>query len=447
MNSARSPKSLFPVPLRWVSTRKAAAGVLALSFVFGMAPVLADEAGEVVRLTRAGQYNEALAVADGVLAKKPRDPQMRFLKGVTLAKNNRSAEAIAVFSKLTEDHPSMPEPYNNLAVLYAASGQYEKARIALDKAIRSNPAYSTAFDNLGNVHARLASQAYDKALQNDSKSNESRMQLALVPDLGSAAAPATAPAAATAPSTPAASARPGKVVMAPTASAPAATPAPAAATKPTPAQVAVTPPKPAAAPAVVTPAPAARPAAPAAAPATQVAQATQATPASPAAPVVSAAAARAKAREEARLAQVAAREAAREEARLKARQKAEEEEKREARVAAENAPVLSAVNGWAREWSARDVAGYLSYYSPEFDTPPGMSRKAWADERRARIVGKAHIDVKVESPEVRIDGNTATVVYRQTYVSDRLTVRSRKVLVLAKQKNGKWLIQQERSGS
>jgi tetratricopeptide (TPR) repeat protein len=40
-----------------------------------------------------------------------------------------------VFTKLTDDYPELPEPYNNLAVLYAAAGQYDKARAALEMAI------------------------------------------------------------------------------------------------------------------------------------------------------------------------------------------------------------------------------------------------------------------------------------------------------------------------
>jgi hypothetical protein len=92
------------------------------------------------------------------------------------------------------------------------------------------------------------------------------------------------------------------------------------------------------------------------------------------------------------------------------------------------------------------VKGYLSFYSSDFDTPKGMSRKAWADEREARIANKDRITVKVESPQVTINGNTATVKFRQSYVSDRLTSNSRKTLVLTR--NGaKWQIKQEQTGS
>ena len=39
------------------------------------------------------------------------------------------------FEQLTEDFPELPEPYNNLAVLYAADGQLDRARAALELAL------------------------------------------------------------------------------------------------------------------------------------------------------------------------------------------------------------------------------------------------------------------------------------------------------------------------
>ncbi len=92
------------------------------------------------------------------------------------------------------------------------------------------------------------------------------------------------------------------------------------------------------------------------------------------------------------------------------------------------------------------MKGYLNYYGSDFQTPNGVSRKAWADERHSRIADKGSISVKIESPRVTVSGNTATVKFRQLYVSNRLKAKSRKTLVLTKQ-GGKWQIKQERSGS
>jgi len=146
-------------------------------------PSWADEYSDVNRLLKAGQSTEAMTKVDQFLTGKPRDPQMRFLKGVILAETGKTNEAIATFVKLTEEFPELPEPYNNLAVLYAGQSQFDKARVALEMAIRTNPSYATAHENLGDVYAKLASQAYSKALQLDGTNAGVPPKLALIRNL------------------------------------------------------------------------------------------------------------------------------------------------------------------------------------------------------------------------------------------------------------------------
>jgi tetratricopeptide (TPR) repeat protein len=194
---------------------------LAVSVALGSTAAMAqaDPYADVNRLVRAGQLNEALAKTDQYLATKPADPQMRFLKGVILTETGKASEAIAAFLSLTQDYPELPEPYNNLAVLYAGQSQFDKARAALEMAIRTNPSYATAHENLGDVYAKLASQAYSKALQLDAGNTGAAPKLSLIRSLFSAdsrsapadkvaAAPATAATAAS-PATPAAPAAAG----------------------------------------------------------------------------------------------------------------------------------------------------------------------------------------------------------------------------------------------
>jgi ketosteroid isomerase-like protein len=145
--------------------------------------VYADDYADVNRLLRAGQVAEASAKVDQFLAGKPRDAQMRFLKGVIFTEQGKPNDAITTFTKLTEDFPELPEPYNNLAVLYAGQSQFDKARAALEMAIRTNPSYATAHENLGDVYAKLASQAYSKALQLDNSNAGVQPKLSLIRDL------------------------------------------------------------------------------------------------------------------------------------------------------------------------------------------------------------------------------------------------------------------------
>jgi tetratricopeptide (TPR) repeat protein len=153
-------------------------------------PARADEHGEINRLAAAGQTTEALARLDKLLAQQPRDPQLRFQKGVILAETQHPGEAREIFAKLTADYPEIPEPHNNLAVLYAAAGEYEQARAALDAALRANPNYAVAHQNMGDIYAQLARQSYQRALQLDPSNGAVPPKLALLRELIKPAAPA-----------------------------------------------------------------------------------------------------------------------------------------------------------------------------------------------------------------------------------------------------------------
>lgn len=158
--------------------------ILALAaFAAAFTPAAADELSDVSKAMQTGQYAEAMQKADAFLAQHPKDAHMRFMKGLIFAEQNKTTDAINVFTKLTEDYPDLPEPYNNLAVLFASNNQYDKARAALEMAIRTNPSYSTAHENLGDIYAKMASQAYDKALQLDSGNSGAKLKLNLIHNL------------------------------------------------------------------------------------------------------------------------------------------------------------------------------------------------------------------------------------------------------------------------
>ena len=135
------------------------------------------------KLFKQGNYAGALEKVETVITANPRDARARFLKGLILTEQNKPADAIKVFTSLTEDYPELPEPYNNLAVLYASQGQYDKARKSLEMAIRTHPSYAIAHENLGDVYAKMASEAYDKALQLDRSNAAAQTKLAMIKDL------------------------------------------------------------------------------------------------------------------------------------------------------------------------------------------------------------------------------------------------------------------------
>ena len=349
-------------------------------------PALADNLPEVQRLIKQGQYPQALVKVDAYLASRPKDAQGRFIKGLILTEMNKPADAIAVFTKLTEDYPELPEPYNNLAVLYAQQKQYDKSRTALEMAIRTHPSYAIAYENLGDVYAKLASQAYDKALQIDSSNPTAQNKLALIRDLISTSGK---PGVRPAPVKP----EPVKVAAVSTTQTPTTTTL--AATTTTTRAVVTSTTAPTVAVVSTTPA--------ASAPATK-AEPIKATPV--AAETTPATAPASKAGDE---------------------------------------EVAKALAGWAAAWSNKDVRGYLAHYSSDFKTPNGMPRKAWEAQRNDRIAGKGgKIQVSYDKPVITVDGNKATVKFRQHYKAAGLANSTGKVLIMVRS-NGKWLIQDEQT--
>ncbi len=374
---AMTTTSLLQPRFKQLKTLRAMAIGLAISFA---APAFADNLPDVQRLIKQGQYPQALEKVDAYLSSRPKDAQGRFLKGLIFTEMNKPADAIGVFTKLSEDYPELPEPYNNLAVLYAQQKQYDKARTALEMAIRTHPSYAIAYENLGDVYAKLASQAYDKALQLDNSNSTTQNKLALIRDLITTSGkgnvkpqPATVAAAPVAAAAAPAAAKPAATAAAPSATVVASTPGAASAT----------------------PAPAAKPVAVAtAAPAPVAAPAPAPTPA----PV---------------------------------------------KTATGSDDVVKAMNAWADAWSRKDMRAYLGAYANDFDTPKGMSRKAWEQEREQRIAGKGgKISVSFDMPQITINGDKATAKFRQHYKATGLSGSTTKTLVFVRA-GSKWLIKEE----
>ena len=343
---------------------------------------------DINRVLKAGQAQLALDRVNVYLTTKPKDAVGRFIRGLAQSELGKTNDAITTFQSLTEDYPELPEPYNNLAVLYSSKGQFEKARVALELAIQTHPSYSTAHENLGDIYAKLASQAYDKALQLDKANGGVATKLNLVRDLFSTnpkantAPRAVASAAALAASSAATATRPAATLVAPPVA-----PAPVAVAS-------LTPPK-------ATPVAPPAPVAPVAAPAPAKIDPPKAAP-TPPPPLASS--------------------------------------------PAGSADVLRAVNQWAAEWSGQNTDGYLAAYAKSFRPEDGSSRSAWSATRRDRVTAQRNIKVEVLGAVVEMSSATeAKVTFRQAYNSDTLQTRSRKTLTLVKE-GSVWLITRERVG-
>ncbi len=234
-------------------------------------------------------------------------------------------------------------------------------------AIRTHPSYSITHENLGDVYAKLASQAYDKALQLDSSNSKTQTKLSMIKELiGSSTPPTSKPHPASKPAVP----EPVKV-------------------------------------AVVEPAKAAPP----------PAQKTVAPPSEPTPPPA----------------------------------KTPVEKKPEANLTVEKTPgnanseteIVKTLHAWASAWTRKDVKSSLAFYAASFQTPNGMTRKAWETQRHQRIDKPGKLQVSLDDIKVTINGDKATVRFRQHYTSSTLKSSSGKTIDFVKS-GGKWLIHQER---
>lgn len=341
----------------------------------------ASDADEASRLLQAGKHAEATKIVENGLKRDPKDLQLRFMKGVLLAERKRSQEAIAVFEKLSEDYPELPEAHNNLAVLYSRDGQIDKAKAALDKAIKTNPGTAAAYENLGDLHARMAAQSYSKALNiSSSAGTQPRLKMVTVLTLPKTMLATASPA----PEAP-------KTMPAP------AVPAPALAVAQAPATTVSKRTDPGKDETAVAGAAGAQSSPPVSAPAPVIA--------SPSVPAPSASA--------------------------------------PAPVAASPHDAINeAVDAWKKAWETKDMQGYVAAYAANFHSEDTKSHSQWVKLRRARILNKDSITISIERPVIRFDGETAVASFRQVYSGGKVRSDGMKTLTFQK-KSGKWKITNE----
>ncbi|WP_109478579.1 tetratricopeptide repeat protein [Paraburkholderia sp. C35] len=126
-------------------------------------PAVRDATPDADASIQQKNWTAALEQLDARIKANPRDAQAKFKRATVLARLNRDDEAIAAFTELTETYPELPEPYNNLAALYAKQGRYTEARAALETAVKASPGYGLGYENLGDLYLRMADQAYRRA--------------------------------------------------------------------------------------------------------------------------------------------------------------------------------------------------------------------------------------------------------------------------------------------
>lgn len=341
----------------------------------------------------------------------------RLLEASVLAALGREEEAEQRYLALIDEVPQRPEPYNNLAVLYANQGELDKALGLLEQAIQTNASYATVRDNLSRIYLEKSLNSYAKALRIEQREKIPRLQALYKPSsVPSPSAPLQAAKAA--PASPTGSAEvhvPTVVAVAEPAGAPLAR-EPADATRlspPVSTEVAV--------PTIVAEA---EPAA--TSPDEKVTPASETTPV----PHLMAEA------EKPAVAVVA------EPASLPAAAPAVEVTGGESEPLPREA-VIQAVQQWAQAWQGQDVDNYLAAYASDFEPTRGLSRAQWVAQRQRRLSHPEQIEVTLDDIRVTFaDASHARVEFVQRYRSDHYRDKTRKRLSLAEHA-GQWQIRKE----
>lgn len=375
--------------------------VIAIGLAFGASTAVwaADPVEDVFSQVSKGQYRQALTNVEKILEKNPKDLNARFMRGVILSELNRPEEAIEAFKSLTAEQPDLPEPYNNLAALYAQQRRYLDARESLERAVRINPAYTTALENLGDLYLRLAADVYAKARNLEDASPETARKLASVKNMISGAKD-TQVADGTPPMV--TNKRAESVEAAPAAAAPAPAPAPAA-------KVAIA--DPGERPGGVTRINKTKGKV---APARAAAAEEQAEPA-------------AQAEDVPPLPETA------------------EAPQRGARGTGDFDPagVEEALRAWAGAWAKKDMKTYFASYARDFNTPKG-GRAKWENQRRQRIQKPKSIAIELDDIDIQQVKDKAVVTFVQHYRSPLHRSNDTKTLVFA-MRDGVWRIVEERA--
>lgn len=422
--------------------------------VYGSSAAWADQVAvdEIAGLLEQGRLEQAAKRADAYVKHNPSDIQVRFLQGVIATEQGSNAKAIDIFTAISREYPQLPEPFNNLAVLYAAQGEERKAVEVLESAIRTNPSYATAHENLGDLYARMASEAYTKALQLDDSRKALQPKLSLitqivpVQDGAGAARTNETVQVAQVPAQTQTPAQTRQIQARETAQAAQAEQQRVAQQKQAQEQ--------------------ARQVRLEAEQAAQRQLADKAAADKAAAEKIATEKASAE-KAAAALAQAATNKAAAD--KLEAQQRLDEAKKTAEPTKAEQpapqaqavtqpverpanatasavAEINAVVKDWTTAWQAQDMPAYFAVYSTHFKPADGSTVAQWKAQRTERTVGRPAITVQLRNLKVTgVSNEAATVRFHQTYSAGGFRAATQKTLTMKKE-GGQWRIASERTG-
>jgi tetratricopeptide (TPR) repeat protein len=132
-------------------------------------PAAADSAEQLQLLIEQKEYARAMRSGEKLLLQNPDNTRARFLTAYAYQMSGHDEKAISLYETVIRENPSLPEPRNNLAMIYLAQGDYDKSSQLLVEALNTHSSYATAYANLSRVYKGIASEAYRRAVSESSE--------------------------------------------------------------------------------------------------------------------------------------------------------------------------------------------------------------------------------------------------------------------------------------
>ena len=134
-----------------------------------------QKAVSVARANESGATKQPLTQSDSHSERPTPSAEAidRFNHGLTLITQGRSDEAITVYKGLIKAFPQFPQPYNNLASVFASLGNLERAESLLRQGLELDDRYRLLRKNLGSLLIHRASRIYREAIDGERDTNAS----------------------------------------------------------------------------------------------------------------------------------------------------------------------------------------------------------------------------------------------------------------------------------
>jgi len=88
------------------------------------------------------RFVDAASTGEQLLQQNPSHSQARFLTAYAYQMSAQTEQAIRLYQGLIEENPKLPEPRNNLAMIYLAQGDYDRASQLLVEALNTHSSYA-----------------------------------------------------------------------------------------------------------------------------------------------------------------------------------------------------------------------------------------------------------------------------------------------------------------